>query len=371
MKLKEIFMISPYGMDSLLKFIDHINTVHPTITYTSDISDTEISFLDLTIYIQQSELHTKLYTKTTDRHMYMNYFSEHPMYLKKSIPYSQFLRLKRIHSEPQYLLEAQINMYLFFRWREYTHDIILETSMKTKKFTKEQLLTTGNSENKDMPLTFITTYNRSNPNFKELFSKHWAYLGRSSASRKFGKRDFLITNRKPPSLKNMLVRAKIVQPRNTTYKGCKRPNTCKYCKKISQSGKIKNLHNNKTYNTVTKGTCQSNNLIYSLECNWCHIKYVGQTKNRIIDRFQGHIFDIKHNHSTTVGRHFESQSVHLDPNMTIHILEYVRLPKDLQRSNSLRDNRELVWIHRLNTLLPNGLNILDWGNEFRMNQEYK
>ena len=130
----------------------------------------------------------------------------------------------------------------------------------------------------------------ANPNFMELFSKHWAYLGTSSAEREFGRKDFMITYRKPLSLEDMLVRAKIAQPRTTTYKGCKTPNTCKYCKKISLSGKIKNLHNNKPYNTMTKGTCQSNNLIYCLECNWCHTKYVGQTKNRITDRFQGHIF---------------------------------------------------------------------------------
>ena len=119
---------------------------------------------------------------------------------------------------------------------------------------------------------------------------------------------------------------------------------------------------------MTMGTCQSNNLIHCLECNCCHTKYVGQTKNRIIDRFQGHIFDIKHNHNTTVARHFESHSDHLDPNMTIQILECIRLPKDLPRSNSLRGNRELVWIHRLNTLIPKGLNILDWVNKFRMSQ---
>ena len=176
----------------------------------------------------------------------------------------------------------------------------------------------------------------------------------------------MITYRKPPSLKDMLVRAKIAQPRSTTHKGCNRPNTCKYYKRISQSGKIKNPHNNKNYNTMTKGTSQSNNLIYCLECNWCHIKYVGQTKNRILDRFQGHMFDIKHNLNTTVARHFGSHNDQLDPNMTIHILEYIRLPKDLPRSSSLSDTRELVWIHKLNTLIPNGLNILDGGDKFRM-----
>ena len=79
--------------------------------------------------------------------------------------------------------------------------------------------------------------------------------------------------------------------------------------------------------------------IYCLECNGCHIRYLGQTKNRIIDRFQGHIFDIKHNNNTTVARHFNSHKDQLDPRMTIHILEYIRLPKDIARSNSLRDNQ--------------------------------
>ena len=255
------------------------------------------------------------------------------MSLKKSIPYSQFFRLKKIHSETQYLLESQIHMYLFFRWRKYPHYIILKAWTDTNKFTREQLLHTENSETKDV---FITTYNTANPNFKELISKHWAYLGRSSATRDFGQRDFMVTYRKPPSLKDKLVRARITQPTYKATQGCKRPNSCKYCKKISQSGKIRNLLNNKNYNTMMNGICQSNNLIYCIECNWCHTKYVGQTKNRIIDRFQGHIFDIKHNHNTTVARHFGGHKDHVDPSMTIHILEYIRLPKDLPRSLTQR-----------------------------------
>ena len=92
------------------------------------------------------------------------------------------------------------------------HDIILEVWMKTKTFTREQLLTAGSNENKEIPLMFITTYNRTIPNFKEPFSKHWAYLGRSSATREFGKKDIMITYRKPPSLKDMLVRARLHNP---------------------------------------------------------------------------------------------------------------------------------------------------------------
>ena len=79
------------------------------------------------------------------------------MSLKKSIPYSQFFRLKRIHSEPQYLLEAQIHLDMFFVWREYPHGIILKAWMKTEELIREQLLTSGNNEDKDISFMLITT----------------------------------------------------------------------------------------------------------------------------------------------------------------------------------------------------------------------
>ena len=40
--------------------------------------------------------------------------------------------------------------------------------------------------------------------------KHWPYLGKSSATRELGKQDFMTTYRKPPSLKDMYIRAKYI-----------------------------------------------------------------------------------------------------------------------------------------------------------------
>ena len=253
-----------------------------------------------------------------------------------------------------------MHMYLFFFWREYPHVTILKAKEQSNKVSRQQLLCpTETSHDTKTPLMLITTYSRAKPNLRELISKHWSYVGRSRATGELGKQDFIITYRKPPSLKDMLVRAGIAQPTTPFSKGCNRPHTCKCCGRISQSGHIKSLHNNKTYNTLRNGTCQSNDLIYCLECNWCHTKHVGQTKNRIIYRFPGHICDIKLSNNTRVARHFHSHKDKLDPRMTIHILEYINLPKDIPRSNSLREKGELVWIHRPNTLILNVLNILD------------
>ena len=192
--IDDIFLIWTHGMDSLEKFILHLNTVHPTLKFTSVISSTEIAFLDLTIYITDDKLCTRLYTKDTDRHMYLNFHSKHPLNLKRSIPYSQFLRLKRIHSESHYLIQSQIHLYWYFIWREYPHDVVLEAWQKTNKVNRESLLD-GSTDKKETkaPLMFITTYNSANPKFREIISKHWSFLGRSSATRELSNQDIMVT----------------------------------------------------------------------------------------------------------------------------------------------------------------------------------
>ena len=70
---------------------------------------------------------------------------------------------------------------------------------------------------------------------------------------------------------------------------------------------------------------------------------------------------IKHNANTTVATHFNSHNMTSNPEFNIHVLEDIKIPKSVPRSNMIRDTREISWIHRLNTLIPNSLNILGWG----------
>ena len=97
-------------------------------------------------------------------------------------------------------------------------------------------------------------------------NRHWATLGRSSTTRKLTKKDFKVSYRKPPSLKDMLVKAKKESPTcccpiqgmsKTTNLQIPQQNSGTITKLIQQK---KNCH------TILNGTCQSNNLIYCLEC---------------------------------------------------------------------------------------------------------
>ena len=98
----------------------YLNNCHPAIKFILDYSSIEIAFLNLIIYKRGHSLLTRLYTKPADRHLYLHYTSDHEVSLKNSIPYSQFLRLKRTHSENHHLLETNIHMYSIF-WPGGTH----------------------------------------------------------------------------------------------------------------------------------------------------------------------------------------------------------------------------------------------------------
>ena len=61
--------------------------------------ETCVSFLDISISINGDALATSISYKPTDSHSYLLFSSSHPNQTKQSIPYSQFLRLRRLCSE--------------------------------------------------------------------------------------------------------------------------------------------------------------------------------------------------------------------------------------------------------------------------------
>ena len=124
-------------------------------------------------YIKEGHLHTKLYTKPTDTHMYLHYNSEHPPNLKRSIPFSQFLRLKKIHSESCiYQKPKYICVFLLFR-RQYPYTLKQKAWEHTVEIPGTKLLSPKTIENHGAtPIMFIMTYNRDNSNFRHILSNY-------------------------------------------------------------------------------------------------------------------------------------------------------------------------------------------------------
>ena len=111
------------------------------IKFTCEISEMHISFLDTAVHLSEDGyLRTDLYTKPTDAHSYLRYESSHPSHCKSSLPYSQFLRLRRICSRMDDFEGHSLEMYQHFQNRGYPDSILQQAYLKACQKDRDDLL---------------------------------------------------------------------------------------------------------------------------------------------------------------------------------------------------------------------------------------
>ena len=117
-----------------------------------------------------------------------------------------------------------------------------------------------------------------------------------------------------------------------------------------------------TYQSKINVNCQTCNCIYLITSSNCGTQYVGQTKNKLLTRFNSHFFYITHNNDTTVAIHFNKcppQNPAKTDGLRISVLSFIQSPPDTRAGQTERDVEEKRWIHRLSSVVPRGLNVLD------------
>ena len=113
----------------LERFINYVNDYHPALKFTWEISEASVSFLDILVSINSNALGTSVSYRPTDSHSYLLFSSSHPNHTKQSIPYSQFLRLRRLCSDDKDFETKSSEMRSFFVQRGYpTH--LLDTAVQ-------------------------------------------------------------------------------------------------------------------------------------------------------------------------------------------------------------------------------------------------
>ena len=143
---------------------------------------------------------------------------------------------------------------------------------------------------------------------------------------------------------------------NCSTNSCKSKD-CKYCKLLDKSGNIQS--DNKNIESKWNITCNSSNVIYCIECTRCQKRYVGQTKRKIKERLREHLYNIKKDNKTDMSYHFNTNQHKGECDMKVYILDFIYEAPDSKRAAKLRDTIEHNWIHKLRTVAPKGLNIMD------------
>ena len=69
----DIFFIWTESEESLKKFLEELNKLHPKLKFINEKSKEQINFLDVVIKIKEDRIITDLYSKPTDGHQYLHY----------------------------------------------------------------------------------------------------------------------------------------------------------------------------------------------------------------------------------------------------------------------------------------------------------
>lgn len=95
--IDDIFVIWTHGEAKLKEFLSYINSLNPSIQFTWDYAHDCVNFLDVSITMDgRGIITTDLHVKPTDTYQYLLATSCHPNHTKRSMPYSQALRILRI-----------------------------------------------------------------------------------------------------------------------------------------------------------------------------------------------------------------------------------------------------------------------------------
>ena len=139
------------------------------------MSKTEINFHDIIVFKVDKKLRTKMHVKTTDRQSYLHSKSEHPNSTKRSIVYSQALRLNKICYNRSELHNNCKRLLNTLTTRGYNKTDTTTQIKRAISIPRNELLNkikTSNTER--LPLT--VTYNRTLPDLKTIIDKNWHIL---------------------------------------------------------------------------------------------------------------------------------------------------------------------------------------------------
>lgn len=365
--IDDLFFIWTGTEQELKTFFQQINKVHRTIKFDYEFSKKEINFLDLTIYKDnKGKLATKVYTKPTDRQSYLYRTSAHPEHLKKSIPYGQALRLRRICTEESEFDKACNQLSNKLKNRGYKEEEI-NTQINKAKLQDRNTLLKYKEKSPMNRIPCVVTYNRRLPNIKDAIHKHWDLLKlNEKLEPAFQEKPFMAFKRSK-NLRDLIGQKTIVNGRLQRRKNvrdqkgwcspCNSHGNNLCCRHVRNTNQFVSNITRETYKIHHRVNCRSKFVIYLMECIKCKIQYIGKSEPTMNIRINKHRDDVTREDAIQVCQHFNQTSHNFEDHARFTIIETLKdQNKDLVTKRRTLEDREDFWIKKLKTLTPNGFN---------------
>ena len=214
--IDDVFSLWDTKREEIDQFILEANRHHPTIKFSAEISDIEANFLDTTDFKgkrfhKDSILDLSTHFKPTEKFQYTHYTSCHAPGVKKRFIKGKALRLLRTNSSEKKFEDNICNFKSNLRARRYPDYLVNKVLAEVKFTNRRSALEQKPQRVQSGLMPFVTQYNPSVPNLKNILMSKWHFIENQPLLREIYREPPFISYRKGKSLKDtcILVRAKL------------------------------------------------------------------------------------------------------------------------------------------------------------------
>ena len=177
--IDDIFSLWDSDKKDLDHFIEQGNKFHPSIKFTAEISENEVTFLDIVVkrerFTNESILDIKTQYKPTETFQYTHFNSCHPPGVKNGFIKGEAIRLIRTNYSKTTFEDSLVKFKQHLRTNGYPKTVI-ERSFSGVNFAARPSALTKKKKANERILPFVTTYHSAVDNLKQTLMELWSLI---------------------------------------------------------------------------------------------------------------------------------------------------------------------------------------------------
>ena len=261
--IDDVFFIWTYDPDKFVSFMTKFNNHHPNINFIYESNKENITFLHLDVSLSGNK----------DKHQYLHYTFANLAHIKRSIIYSQALRMSRICSYKTVFKKYFVNMKLWFQARGYPSDLI-EKEINKVKFSGHWDKNRAKKKSKGVPL--VITFHPLLNDVGNIIHKNLYLLYKDQEAQRVFTPVPMINFRIARKLSSYLVRATLYPSERFVGSFKCYGKRCVVCDNVTETSTFTSTATQNTYKINHQFNCSEKCFVYLLTCKKCLKQYAGQ-----------------------------------------------------------------------------------------------
>ena len=264
-------------------YIYDFNAFNPNIQFSYESSKKSIAFLDLDVALNNGRLESEVHVKPTDRYQYLHYSFSHPEHTKRSIVFSQTLRVSRICSREIDFRDHCRRMRSWFLKRKYPEKLI-DKEMKKVRFIPANL----QNKKREKGVPFVVTYHPILNSLSKIIRDNMYLLNMNEEVRKTFSPGPMVSFQSARKLSSYLVRAKLYSLERKVGSSKCGKRRCEVCNNVTDASTFSSTVTGDNFKINHSLNCDDKCLIYLMTCKQCNKQYTGETADLLRNRWNNY-----------------------------------------------------------------------------------